>query len=48
LNHMRLVVFGNSGEADHFPVLQPKNMTNKIVLMQSLHNNNDATGFLVV
>jgi len=38
LNHMGLVFFGNRREPDHLPRFHAKNMTNKIVFVQSLHN----------
>ncbi len=48
LNLMRLVLFGDGGESDQLPAFQLLDMTNKIVLMQSLHDQDDAAPPLVV
>jgi len=48
LNHMRLVFFRNRGEPDYRPGFHAENMTNQIVFVQPLHDENDASSPLVV
>src|SRR5579862_3485522 len=48
LDHMSFVLLCNCGKPNYFPGLQAKNMTNQIVLVQSLHDQHNASVSLVV
>jgi hypothetical protein len=47
-NHVRLVLFRNCREPKDFPMLLAENMADQIVLVQPLHDRNDASPPLVV
>ena len=45
---MHLVLLGDRREADDFPLLLREHMANEIVLVQSLHNDDQGAGTFVV
>ncbi len=48
-DHMGLIFFRNRREFDNFPGLwAAENVTDQIVLVQALHDQNDAPGSLII
>jgi hypothetical protein len=45
---MSFVFFCNGGKPHMLPLFLPKNVPDEIILMQSLHNNDDAAILLVI
>jgi hypothetical protein len=48
LDVVTLIFLGNRGESNDFPRFHTENVTDEVVLMQTLHHDNDASIFLVV
>lgn len=47
-DEVRFVFFGDGRKPDMLPVFLLQDVADQIVLVQALHNNNDASGLLVI